>query len=163
MNKGPSYVTVHAAPLKAVTRAIVARTGSNEREAGLVADQLVEANLTGHDSHGVGMLPRYIEVFHLGKLLPNQQLSVVLDSGALLTLDGNMGYGQVMAYEAMRMGIARAGVHGVAVVGLSNSHHIGRIGHWAEQCIAAGLQSVRDGAEHPGTESRGLHCGQGRP
>jgi uncharacterized oxidoreductase len=142
MSENASYVTVHAAPLKAVTRAIIARTGSSQSEAGLVADQLVEANLTGHDSHGVGMLPRYVEVFRLGRLKPNQHVSVVLDGGALLTLDGNMGYGQVMGYEAMQMGIARAGVHGVAVVGLANSHHIGRIGHWAEQCIAAGLISM---------------------
>ena len=131
MSESTSYVTVHAAPLKALTRAIVGRTGSSEREAGLVADQLVEANLTGHDSHGVGMLPRYVEVFRLGRLKPNQHVSVVADGGALLTLDGNMGYGQVMAYEAMQMGIARAAKHGAAIVGLSNSHHIGRIGHWA--------------------------------
>jgi len=142
MNQHTAYVTVHAEPLKALTRAIISRTGSGEREAGLVADQLVEANLTGHDSHGVGMLPRYVEVFRLGALKPNQHVGVVLDSGALLTLDGNMGYGQVMAYEAMQMGIARARVHGAAVVGLANSHHVGRIGHWAEQCIAAGLVSM---------------------
>jgi hydroxycarboxylate dehydrogenase B len=142
LNKNSSYVTVRAAPLKAVTRAIVGRTGSAVREAELVADQLVEANLAGHDSHGVGMLPRYVEVFRLGRLKPNQHLSVVMDGGALLTVDGNMGYGQVMGYEAMQLGIERARVHGVAVVGLSNSHHIGRVGHWAEQCIAAGLVSV---------------------
>jgi hydroxycarboxylate dehydrogenase B len=142
MNDNTSYVTVHAEPLRAVTRAIVARTGSAAREAELVATQLVEANLTGHDSHGVGMLPRYIEVFRLGRLKVNQHISVVQDGGALLTLNGNMGYGQVMGYEAMQLGIERAAVHGVAVVGLSNSHHIGRIGHWAEQCIAAGLISM---------------------
>ncbi len=142
MADAASYLTVRAEPLKAVVRAIIARTGSSEREAALVADQLVEANLTGHDSHGVGMVPRYVEVFRLGKLKPNQHVSVVLDGGALLTLDGNMGYGQVMAYEAMQLGIERAGRHGTAVVGLSNSHHIGRIGHWAEQCIAAGLVSM---------------------
>lgn len=142
MSENTSCVTVRAEPLKAVARAIVGRTGSSEREAALVADQLVEANLTGHDSHGVGLLPRYIEVFRLGRLKVNQHVSVVADSGALLTLDGNMGYGQVMAYEAMQMGIERAGVHGVAAVGLSNSHHIGRIGHWAEQCVAAGMVSM---------------------
>jgi uncharacterized oxidoreductase len=142
MNENASYIIVRAEPLKAVTRAIVGRTGSSAREAELVADQLVEANLTGHDSHGVGMLPRYVEVFRLGRLKVNQHVSVVMDAGALLTLDGNMGYGQVMGFEAMQMGIARAGVHGVAVIGLSNSHHIGRIGHWAEQCIAAGLISM---------------------
>lgn len=142
MAQAASEIVVHAAPLKAVVHAIVGRTGSSEREAALVADQLVEANLTGHDSHGVGMLPRYVEVFQLGKLKPNQHVSVVLDGGAMLTLDGNMGYGQVMGYEAMQLGIERAQQHGTAVVGLANSHHIGRIGHWAEQCIAAGLISM---------------------
>jgi len=42
----------------------------------------------------------------------------------------------------MRLGIERAAEHGVAVVGLANSHHIGRIGHWAEQCVAEGYVSI---------------------
>lgn len=142
MSADESCVTVHAEPLKAVVRAIVARTGSDAREAALVADHLVDANLTGHDSHGVGMLPRYVEVFRAGDLQPNQHVSVVNDTGPMLTLDGNAGYGQVMAHESMELGIARAAQFGVAVVGLSNSHHIGRIGHWAEQCIAAGYVSM---------------------
>jgi len=135
-------VTVAAEPLRAVVRAVVAGAGSDEREALLVADQLVEANLTGHDSHGVGMLPIYVEVLTQGGLRPNQRLTVVRDAGPILMLDGNAGYGQVMAYDAMALGIERAAVHGVAVVGLANSHHIGRIGHWAEQCVAAGLVSI---------------------
>ncbi|HEY0846583.1 MAG TPA: malate/lactate/ureidoglycolate dehydrogenase [Noviherbaspirillum sp.] len=142
MSEAASSVTVHAEPLKAVVRAIVARTGSDEREAALVADHLVEANLTGHDSHGVGMLPRYIEVFRAGDLKINQHVSVIGDTGPMLTLDGNAGFGQVMGVEAMALGIARAAQFGVAVVGLANSHHIGRIGHWAEQCIAAGYISM---------------------
>lgn len=142
MTQTASPVIIHADPLNAVVRAIVAHTGSSEREARLVADHLVEANLTGHDSHGVGMLPRYIEVFRAGDLKVNQHVSVVADTGPMLTLDGNAGYGQAMAYEAMELGIARAAQYGVAVVGLSNSHHIGRIGHWAEQCIAAGYVSM---------------------
>jgi len=135
-------VSVAPARLRAAVRAIVERGGSNEREARLVADQLVEANLTGHDSHGVGMVPRYVEALAEGGLRVNQRLTVVTDSAALLMLDGNAGYGQVMAFDAMRLGIERAAAHGVAVVGLANSHHIGRIGHWAEQCVAAGLVSI---------------------
>jgi uncharacterized oxidoreductase len=135
-------VVVAAQPLKAAVHAVVARAGSAEREATLVAEQLVEANLTGHDSHGVGMLPRYVEALAEGGLRINQQLSVLTDAGALLMLDGNAGYGQVMAFDAMVLGIERATEHGVAVVGLANSHHIGRIGHWAEQCVAAGLVSI---------------------
>lgn len=135
-------VTVVAAALKAVVRAVVERAGSSEREARLVAEQLVEANLTGHDSHGVGMLPRYVEALGEGGLRTNQRLRVVNDAGALLMLDGNAGFGQVMAHDAMVLGIERAAQHGVAVLGLANSHHIGRIGHWAEQCVAAGLVSI---------------------
>jgi len=142
MTDGASNLIVHAEPLKTVVRAIVARTGSTEREAQLVADHLVEANLTGHDSHGVGMLPRYIEVFRAGDLKINQHVSIISETGPMLALDGNAGFGQVMGYEAMEHGIARATRFGVAVVGLSNSHHIGRIGHWAEQCIAAGFVSM---------------------
>lgn len=137
-----SGVSVAPGRLRAAVRAIVERGGSDEREATLVAGQLVEANLTGHDSHGVGMLPRYVEALDEGGLRVNQQLTVVTDAGALLMLDGNAGYGQVMAFDAMRLGIERAAEHGVAVVGLANSHHIGRIGHWAEQCVAAALVSI---------------------
>jgi len=135
---------VEVAPerLRAVVRAVVEGGGSGEREARLVAEQLVDANLTGHDSHGVGMLPRYVEALAAGGLRAEQQLAVVTDAGPLLMLDGNAGYGQVMAFDAMTLGIERAAVHGVAVVGLANSHHIGRVGHWAEQCVAAGYVSI---------------------
>jgi hydroxycarboxylate dehydrogenase B len=136
------YVTIHAEPLKAVTRAIVTSAGSSGREAELVAEHLIEANLTGHDSHGIGMLPRYVEVFLAGGLKINEHVTVVSDAGPLLTLNGNAGFGQVMGFEAMERGIERAAQHGVAVVGLSNSHHIGRIGHWAEQCVRAGYVSM---------------------
>jgi uncharacterized oxidoreductase len=135
-------VTVGAEALRALVRAVAHGAGSGEREAMLVAEQLVDANLTGHDSHGVGMLPRYVEALAEGGLKTNQRLTVLRDAGPILMLDGNAGYGQVMAYDAMALGIERAAEHGVAVVGLANSHHIGRIGHWAEQCIAAGLVSI---------------------
>jgi uncharacterized oxidoreductase len=115
-------VHADAAPLRRRTRRL------QPREAALVAHNLVEANLTGHDSHGVGMLPRYVENLLAGGLKANQQLRIVTDHGSLLTLDGQAGYGQVMGHEAMALGIARARQHGVAVLGLANSHHIGRIG-----------------------------------
>ena len=67
---------------------MVERGGSAAREAQLVAHNLVEANLTGHDSHGVGMLPRYVDNLLAGGLKANQHLRVVTDNGSLLTLDG---------------------------------------------------------------------------
>jgi hydroxycarboxylate dehydrogenase B len=128
--------------LIAAVRAIVAATGSAPGEAGQVAANLVEANLRGHDSHGVGMVPRYIDAVLEGGLTPNAHVAVRGDSGALLTLDGQSGYGQVIGAEAMALGIERASQQGVCIVGLAHSHHLGRIGHWAEQCSGAGLVSI---------------------
>jgi uncharacterized oxidoreductase len=136
------YRNVKADKLTEVVRSIVKAGGSTDREAELVSTNLVEANLKGHDSHGVGMIPRYIESMKEGGLTVNAHVSVVMDAGVMLTLDGNQGYGQVMGYEAMELGAERARRNGVCVLGLSNAHHIGRIGHWAEQCIGHGLVSI---------------------
>jgi hydroxycarboxylate dehydrogenase B len=136
------YRTIKAEKLTSVIHAIAKAGGSTDREAELVSTNLVEANLKGHDSHGVGMIPRYAEAVAEGGLAVNQHVKIVMDTGPLLTLDGLTGYGQVMGHEAMELGAERAKRNGVCVVGLSNSHHIGRIGHWAEQCIEHGLVSI---------------------
>jgi uncharacterized oxidoreductase len=116
--------------------------GSSEREASLIAQHLVASNLRGHDSHGVGSIPVYIRNLKCGDLLANQVLSRINETDSFLLCDGNGGYGQVMAHDAMEIGIAKAQLNGVALVGLRNSHHVGRIGHWAEQCAKAGLVSI---------------------
>ncbi len=131
-----------AEALVAAVTTIVRAAGSSEREAAQVATNLVEANLRGHDSHGVGMVPRYVDAVLEGGLAVDAHVAIRADSGALLTLDGQHGYGQVIGAEAMALGIERAHQHGVCVVGLAHSHHLGRIGHWAEQCIDAGLVSI---------------------
>jgi uncharacterized oxidoreductase len=134
--------TFRADPLAAAVRAIVAAAGSHDGEAAQVAANLVEANLRGHDSHGVGMVPRYVDAVLEGGLAVNSHVAIRQDSGALLTLDGRQGYGQVIGQEAMELGAARAKEHGVCVVGLAHSHHLGRIGQWAEQCVDHGLVSI---------------------
>jgi hydroxycarboxylate dehydrogenase B len=122
--------------------AIAAAGGSEPGEARLVAGNLVTANLMGHDSHGIGMMPRYVEALLERGLHPNQKPQVKLDAGALLVLDGRAGYGQTIGLDATRMAIARAKQHGTAIVALGNSHHLGRIGHWAEMAVAEGLVSM---------------------
>ena len=135
-------ITIDAAKLTRVVEAIVLKGGSNQREAGLVATNLVEANLKGHDSHGVGMIPRYIESLKEGGLQVNKAPKIVLDTGPLVRLDGQSGYGQVVGHDSMAIAIERAKRHGICAAGLYNAHHIGRIGHWAEQALAAGLVSI---------------------
>src|SRR5262245_16661639 len=131
-----------AKALSAAIEAIVAAGGSDAREAKIVADNLVTANLTGHDSHGVGMIPRYIESLLEGGLKVNQHPKMLFYGGAMISLDGQSGYGQVIGLEAMETGIGRARQHGMCVMGLGRSHHLCRIGQWAEQAVAAGLISL---------------------
>lgn len=102
-----------------------------------MADHLVQANLAGHDSHGVGMIPSYMASLAEGKLQLNVHAQVVRDAGAVLTVDGGQGFGQVVAREAMDKGIERARQLGLAAVALHNSHHIG--------ASAIGPSSVRAG------------------
>jgi uncharacterized oxidoreductase len=135
----------HLIPLERLVPAmqlVVRGFGSAEDEVRAVAGNLIEANLTGHDSHGIGMLPRYADAFLEGGLKPNAHVATVLDAGTLLRLDGNAGFGQVIGAEAMALGIERARTHGSCIVALGNAHHLGRIGAWAEQAAAAGLVSL---------------------
>ena len=131
-----------AGPVARAIEAIVAAGGSDAREARLVAENLVTANLTGHDSHGIGMIPRYVDSLKEGGLQPNRHPVVKFDGGALVALDGQSGYGQVIGLEATDMAIARARQHGVCVMALANSHHLCRIGQWAEQAVAEGFVSI---------------------
>ena len=135
-------IVIPAGKLTEAIEAIVAKGGSSAREARLVAANLVEANLKGHDSHGVGMIPRYISSLKEGGLTPNMAPKVVLDTGPLIRMDGQQGYGQVVAHDATEIAIAAARKHGIVAAGLYNAHHIGRIGAWAEMCVAAGLVSL---------------------
>jgi uncharacterized oxidoreductase len=135
-------VILRAEVLEAFLRRVFGAAGSSEREAALIARHLVESNLRGHDSHGVGMVPGYLRNAASGALVLNQRLAVAQESATLLVLDGGLGFGQVMAHDAMAAGIERARAQGHCLVMLRNSHHIGRIGHWAEQCAAAGLVSL---------------------
>lgn len=131
-----------AAQLRASISGVLRGAGSAPREAQAVADNLVLANLSGHDSHGVGMVPRYVEAVLEGGLKPNTSVEVKLDAGSLLALDGRRGYGQVVGEQAMQLALQRAQESGSCVMALANAHHLGRIGHFAEMAVERGLVSI---------------------
>lgn len=136
------HILIHPRALTDYIAAIATAAGSSRQEAALVAGNLVLANLSGHDSHGVGMMPWYVKYIVTGGLAINQHVALTSEAGAMLMLDGQKGFGQVIGHEAMQMGIGRAREQGLALVALRNSHHLGRIGQWAEDCAAEGLVSI---------------------
>jgi uncharacterized oxidoreductase len=129
-------------PLRAVVAEILRRGGSENAEAELVSKHLVDANLAGHDSHGVGMIPKYVEDLQAGLVKPNTRPSLVKDDGAVMVFDGGRGYGRPVAEEAMAAGLARCRDTGVVLLALRRCHHLGRIGAYGEQSIAAGFVSL---------------------
>ncbi len=126
--------------------------GSAVAEADLVADHLVQANLAGHDSHGVGMVPAYVRHLQAGLVVPNVRVKVVKDDGAVLMFDGGRGYGRCVAGEAMDAAIARCRQTGVVAMTLANAHHIGRVGAYGELASGVGLVSLHfvNVADHRG-------------
>ena len=125
-----------------LTRRIFKAIGSNEAEAEVVAQRLVNSNLSGHDSHGVIRIPTYIKWIQEEKTLLNQTIGIETDNGSLVVVDGKFGLGQSIGQQAMQLGIERAALHGVAVIALKDSAHLGRIGDWPEMCTDAGMISV---------------------
>ena len=107
---------VPAKELAEIGARIFAGAGSSANEAALIADHLVEANLVGHDSHGVIRIKKYVDWAKAGQVLPNRHVVVVADRGAALLLDGGFGYGQVIGREAMALAAERAGTLGFAIV-----------------------------------------------
>jgi uncharacterized oxidoreductase len=133
---------VDAAALEAFVRDIFTVAGCDADEAGRIAEHLVRANLTGHDSHGVVRVPRYVEWLEAGYVLKGQTAEVVTDGDSFVVLDGKFGFGQTVAPQAVALGIERASVKGLCVAALRNAGHIGRVGAYAEQAMAAGLISI---------------------
>lgn len=129
-------------PLIRFTAAIVAKAGSEDAEARTIARRLVASNLVGHDSHGVVRVPLYLKMVDEGHQRWNQHVEVVFESDVLAILDGQRGFGQVIGEEAMALGIAKAKAKGIALVGLRNAGHLGRMGDWAEMAVEAGCASL---------------------
>jgi uncharacterized oxidoreductase len=128
--------------LREIAIRILRAAGSAEAEAATVVDHLVDANLAGHDSHGVGMLPAYARNLAAGTLVPNQRPEIVSETASFAVWDGRGGFGQVIARDAVDWAIGAAKRHGVAVHALRNAHHIGRVGAYGERAAAAGLTSL---------------------
>lgn len=135
-------VTIPTDTLRGFIADIFGRAGCARDEAERIAFHLVSANLTGHDSHGVIRVPRYVIWLKEGNARAGQMLTVDTESATHAVVDGNLGFGQTIGPLAVDLGIAKAKAAGLSVIALRRSGHIGRIGDWAERAAAAGLVSL---------------------
>jgi LDH2 family malate/lactate/ureidoglycolate dehydrogenase len=117
---------------------ILQGAGVAPNKAGIAAECLVFANLRGVDSHGIQLLPFYIEQLLAGELDANADGRIVAEGGACMTFDGENGLGQWVADTCCRHAIRIAGEHGLALVTARESNHFGAAAFWAQKIRDAG-------------------------
>ncbi len=133
---------VNAERLKALVTTIFEAAGCAGDEAARIGHYLTEANLAGHDSHGVARVPRYVDWLKEGRVEAGKEVTAVVDTPSITVLDGHYGFGQTVGPQAVRIGIAKAKQSGLAAVALKHAGHLGRIGDFAEMAAAEGLVSI---------------------
>src|SRR5208282_4479332 len=101
----PSF---NAAQLTTLAANIFQAAGATLEESRIVADALTEANLEGHDSHGVVRVPEYVKWMEEGLIISGARLEVVKETEALAVMNGNWGWGQVVGRQAMELAIPKA-------------------------------------------------------
>ncbi len=116
---------INAQQLNDFATAVYAGAGMPEADARLLADTLVQADLWGHQSHGVLRLGWYLERIRNGVMSPVTKPEFVIDSGAIAVIDGHDGVGHVLTLLATREAVKRAKQHGIAAVGVRGSNHFG--------------------------------------
>lgn len=137
-------LTFTAAFLKSYVTKILLALATPPDLADLMADSLVGSSLTGHDSHGVTLLPGYAAGIRAGSLNPAARPTVEPATGMLATLsvDGAAGWGPVAAHFATDQVIARAQQFGIAAAVVRRCHHIGRVGQYGERMAAQKLIGI---------------------
>lgn len=128
--------------LQKITARIFVLAGCDRSESEIIAKHLIEANLTGHDSHGVIRVSHYVKWLGEQRVFANKHASLIVKGDNFAVFDGHFGFGQVLGEEVTKAGIEMAKKSGIAIVGLRNSGHLGRIGDWAEMAGAADLISI---------------------
>jgi len=128
--------------LKQLVKEMLAAVKTDEANAAVVANHLVSANLSGVDTHGVWQLPGYIAAIQAGELVPAARPEIVMETNTSVLVRGNWTFGQVVAKFAIEKAIAKAEEHDVSVVGIVESHHIGRLGEYAEAAAAEGMMAM---------------------
>ena len=129
-------------PLNKLIIEIFYKAGCNKKEAKDISNYLIEANLTGHDSHGVIRTPRYIDMINDGNIITNVKPKIVMDSNNFSLVDGKDGFGQTIGPFACKLGIKKAKKFGNSIVAIKNSGHLGRIGDFSEMAAKDNIISI---------------------
>ncbi|MCY3833860.1 MAG: Ldh family oxidoreductase [Chloroflexi bacterium] len=133
---------IQAETLKGTVAEILTAAGARADYAGIVAEHLVNANLAGHDSHGVIRTPYYVRSIEKGDLQPSAKPEIVEETASMAQICGHWTFGQVIARQATELAIDKARAQGVGLASMYHVGHTGRLGTYAEMGAEAGLASM---------------------
>jgi len=140
-------ITLPADDLLAFATALFRAAGVPNDDAAVVAESLVDANLRGHDSHGVVRVWDYLRQIEKGEVVAAVELRVLAETAAMLAVDAQLGFGQVQMQRVIDRLVPKARELGTATGTVVNCGHVGRLGEWVERIAAmglAGLMAVND-------------------
>ncbi len=118
---------VAAAQLERIGTELLVAAGAPPEEAEIVMRHSVDANLAGHDSHGIIQIPTYINRIQAGHIVPGAPWTIVQESPTTTVVDGHWGFGYVVTERAMRLTIDKARTANVAAATVFRQGHIGRL------------------------------------
>jgi len=131
--------TVQADRLKKIGVALLRAAGASNEEAEAVAGGCVEANLVGHDSHGIVAVPTYIDRVKANHIVPGAPFTIVQESPTTTVIDGHWGFGFHVNRRAMQLTIEKAKKSNVAAVTVFRQSHVGRLGAYPLMAAAQGM------------------------
>lgn len=135
-------VTLSPEGLRSLGIKIFMAQGASDIDAKLLSDTLVEANLTGHDSHGVHYFIHYTDRIRNGWIKPKAQPEIFEETESHAVLDGKWAFGQVTAKKAIDLCIEKAKKNIVAAVGAKRCNHIGRVGYYTQYAARKGMIAI---------------------
>jgi uncharacterized oxidoreductase len=133
---------VTAEHLEQIAKALLIGAGTPETEAVTVARLSIAANLAGHDSHGIIMIPSYIERIKVGHIVPGAPWEITQETPTTTVIDGHWGFGYVVTEKAMHHTIAKAKAQNVAAATVFRQGHIGRLASYPLMAAAEGMIAI---------------------
>lgn len=125
--------------LRAIAADLLEAAGAPRDEAETVARHSIEANLAGHDSHGIIQIPSYVDRIEKGHIVPGAKFEVVQESPTTTVIDGHWGFGYVQTERAMAMTIEKAKSQNVAATTIFRQGHVGRVAAYPLMAAEAGM------------------------
>lgn len=116
--------------------------GTRAEDAKEMARQIVDSEASGHESHGMRRLAEYVDRAQRGLAVPNNQTSIELDTGSLVRIHGDHGFGHVVLHKATKLAVQRAKQHGVACVAVRESEAAGRLAPFCDYAADQGIATV---------------------